>query len=151
VEIRSPKATRPWQHVLEPLSGYLTFAQCLTKGCVNNGEAFNFGPRAEQSKTVLELVQDLAELWGLDRQLAVGITGNVPFKEATLLKLNCDKALAFLNWQSTLRYEECVRFIADWYKAFYLQKSKHEMFLLTEEQIKEYTNRAKERQIGWTE
>lgn len=67
VEIRSPKATRPWQHVLEPLSGYLTLAQYLAEGKSVNGEPYNFGPRAEQTKTVFELVQDLATLWGLTR------------------------------------------------------------------------------------
>ena len=150
VEIRSPKATRPWQHVLEPLSGYLTLAQYLTEGNVENGEAFNFGPRAEQTKTVLELVKDLATLWGIDEEKAVKITGNVPFKEATLLKLNCDKALAYLHWQSTLRYGECVRFIADWYKAFYSEEET-DIYQLTVNQINEYMNRAKEQNIGWTE
>ena len=96
VEIRSPKATRPWQHVLEPLSGYLTLGQYLYEGKSENGEPYNFGPRAEQTKTVFELVQDLAQLWGLDKNNAAKLTGNVPFKEATLLKLNCDKALATL-------------------------------------------------------
>lgn len=150
VEIRSPKATRPWQHVLEPLSGYLAHAQHLAEGKVENGEAFNFGPRAEQTKTVLELVRDLATLWGIDGEKAVKITGNVPFKEATLLKLNCDKALAYLHWQSTLNYKDCVRFIADWYKAFYSENGT-DIYQLTVNQINEYMNRAKEQRIGWTE
>ena len=101
------------------MSGYLNLGQYLYEGKVKNGEPFNFGPRAEQTKTVFQLVQDLAELWGLDRNTAARLTGNVPFEEATLLKLNCDKALAYLDWHSTLHYEECVHFIADWYKAFY--------------------------------
>lgn len=100
------------------MSGYLNLGQYLYEGKVKNGEPFNFGPRAEQTKTVFQLVQDLAELWGLDRNTAARLTGNVPFEEATLLKLNCDKALAYLDWHSTLHYEECVHFIADWYKAF---------------------------------
>jgi CDP-glucose 4,6-dehydratase len=150
VEIRSPKATRPWQHVLEPLSGYLTLAQYLAEGKVSNGEAFNFGPKAEQTKTVHELVKDLASLWGIDEQKAVKITGNVPFHEATLLKLNCDKALAYLSWQSTLRYEECVRFIAEWYNAFY-NGEQTDMFQLTVSQIEEYMSRARKQHIGWTE
>ena len=150
VEIRSPKATRPWQHVLEPLSGYLALAQYLTEEKTENGGAFNFGPRAEQTKTVLELVRDLALLWGINSEENVKIIGNVPFKEATLLKLNCDKALAYLHWQSTLKYEECVRFISDWYKAFY-SKNEADMYQLTVNQVSEYMNRAKEQKIGWTE
>lgn len=148
VEIRSPKATRPWQHVLEPLSGYLNLGQYLSEGKVADGEPFNFGPRAEQTKTVFELVQDLAELWGLDKNNAARLTGNVPFSEATLLKLNCDKALAFLNWHSTLHYEECVRFIAEWYKAYYITKNE-QMYELTVHQIEQFEAAAAVQQLAW--
>ena len=149
VEIRCPKATRPWQHVLEPLSGYLNVAQDLYEGKVENGEAFNFGPRAEQTKTVFELTQDLAERWGLDKDNAAKITGNIPFKEATLLKLNCDKALAYLNWHSTLHYEQCVDLIADWYKAYYVEK-RNDMYELTKQQIEFYTEEARKQGLAWS-
>lgn len=150
VNIRSPKATRPWQHVLEPLSGYLIQGQFLYEGQVDNGEIFNFGPRAEQTKTVLELVQDLATLWGIKKEKAVVITDNIPFKEATLLKLNCDKALVFLNWHSTLHYEECVNFIANWYKAYYNHKGT-DMYTLTRSQIESYIEKACKQQLKWAE
>ena len=150
VEIRSPKATRPWQHVLEPLSGYLNLGQYLYEGKVENGEPFNFGPRAEQTKTVFQLVQDLAELWGLDRNTAARLTGNVPFEEATLLKLNCDKALVYLDWHSTLHYEECVHFIADWYKAFYTDANV-DMYSLTTAQIDSYVRAAGAQHLKWAE
>ncbi len=150
VEIRSPKATRPWQHVLEPLSGYLTLAQSLYEEKICSGEAFNFGPRAEQTKTVLELVTDLSSLWGNNVREKVRIVGDVPFHEATLLKLNCDKALAYLSWQSTLSYQDCVMFIADWYKAFYM-KPETDMFKLTENQISNYMSKAKLLNIKWME
>lgn len=148
VDIRSPKATRPWQHVLEPLSGYLTLGQYLAEGKSKNGEAYNFGPRAEQTKTVFELVQDLATHWGLDKDKAARLSGNIPFEEATLLKLNCDKALAYLHWHSVLNYEECVRFIAEWYRAFYVDQDT-DMFGLTEKQIKEYMEEAKNQKLEW--
>ena len=148
VEIRSPKATRPWQHVLEPLSGYLTLGWYLAEDKCMNGEIYNFGPRAEQTKTVFELAQDLAKLWGLSPNEAVKLTGNVPFKEATLLKLNCDKALAELHWHSTLHYEDCVRLIADWYRAYYLEQEK-EMYQLSISQINEYVAEAKRQQLEW--
>ena len=149
VEIRCPKATRPWQHVLEPLSGYLTLGQYLYENKSENGEAYNFGPRAEQTKTVFELTQDLAEEWGLDKEKASKLTGNVTFKEATLLKLNCDKALAYLNWHSTLHYEQCVHIIAEWYKAFYEGKNV-DMFDLTKKQIEYYTEEAESQNLNWT-
>lgn len=148
VEIRSPKATRPWQHVLEPLSGYLTLGQYLADNKIENGEPFNFGPRAEQTKTVLQLVKDLAELWGLDSEKSVRLTGNIPFHEATLLKLNCDKALAYLDWHSSLHYDECIHFIAEWYKNYYLD-SKSDMYDLTRKQIEDYTLSAKSQKINW--
>lgn len=148
VEIRSPKATRPWQHVLEPLSGYLTLGQYLFEGKSENGESYNFGPRAEQTKTVFELVQDLAKLWGIDPEKAVRLTGNVPFHEATLLKLNCDKALAYLNWHSTLHYEQCIQFISDWYRAYYVDGRK-DMYELTCAQIERYMEEAKNQKLAW--
>lgn len=150
VEIRSPQATRPWQHVLEPLSGYLTLGWYLMEGKCVNGEIYNFGPRAEQTKTVYELAQDLANLWGLKPEQAVKLTGNIPFKEATLLKLNCDKALAELHWYSTLKYTECVHFIADWYNSFYCKKN-DAMYDLTINQINSYINKAKNQCLKWAE
>ena len=87
-------------------------------------------------------------MWGLDRDKAAKLTGNVPFEEATLLKLNCDKALAYLHWHSTLHYTECVKFIADWYRAFYVEKDK-DMFALTEKQIEAYVEMAKSESIEW--
>lgn len=90
VEIRAPKATRPWQHVLEPLSGYLNLGLELYENL--HGEAFNFGPRAEQNHTVEELLIDLSKYWDFK------VTGNIPFHEAGLLKLNCDKALFYQIW-----------------------------------------------------
>lgn len=148
VEIRCPKSTRPWQHVLEPLSGYLTLGWYLATDRCENGEAFNFGPRAEQTKTVFELTRDLAQEWGIDPDKAARITGDVPFKEATLLKLNCDKALAYLNWHSTLHYSQCVHIIAEWYKAFYIEECK-DMYRLTVSQINYYMQEASREGLLW--
>lgn len=148
VEIRCPKSTRPWQHVLEPLSGYLTLGWYLATDRCENGEAFNFGPRAEQTKTVFELTRDLAQEWGIDPDKAARITGDVPFKEATLLKLNCDKALAYLNWHSTLHYSQCVHIIAEWYKAFYIEECK-DMYRLTVGQINYYMQEASREGLLW--
>lgn len=147
VEIRSPKATRPWQHVLEPLSGYLRLAQMLAEGKIATGEAFNFGPRAEQTKTVLQLVQDLATLWGMNPDEAVKVTGQIPFEEAKLLKLNCDKALAYLQWHSACTYKQTVKLIVDWYAAYY--KGADNMFALTNRQIEFFEQCAKDEALNW--
>jgi CDP-glucose 4,6-dehydratase len=147
VEIRSPKATRPWQHVLEPLSGYLAFAQALAERSELHGEAFNFGPRAEQNRTVVELLRDLAKVWGkTDSESAYKVVGSIPFHEASLLKLNCDKALLYLHWEPNLAYEEMIRLVGSWYSAFY---GGADMYSLTLEQIGEYEQKGSQRDRVW--
>ena len=118
VQLRNPKATRPWQHVLEPLSGYLTLAARLSKKPELHGEPFNFGPPAHQNHTVLELVEEMSGYWEQVRWRNISDTGEHPF-ESSLLKLNCDKALHYLNWQATLSFPETVRMTAEWYRSFY--------------------------------
>lgn len=150
VEIRSPKATRPWQHVLEPLSGYLNLGQALYEDASLDGEAFNFGPRAEQNHTVKQLLEDLSEYWHFDSvEEAFKVTDNIPFHEAGLLKLNCDKALFYLKWQANLEYKNTIRFTSEWYYDFY--NSNKNMLDKTLEQILEYENMAKEKELNWTE
>lgn len=147
VEIRSPRATRPWQHVLEPLSGYLALAQRLAADQNLHGEAFNFGPRAEQNRTVVELLGDLGATWGIAADQAYRITGNVPFHEAGLLKLNCDKALFHLRWEATLDYRETIDLIGTWYRAFYREQG--DMAALTAAQIADYEQAAIGRGRAW--
>lgn len=149
VEIRSPNATRPWQHVLEPLSGYLNLAAELYKNDTLDGEAFNFGPRAEQNRTVEDLLHDLSEYWHFDKVGdAYKVTDHIPFHEAGLLKLNCDKALFYLKWQATMDYKDTIRFTSEWYYDFY--KTEASIFDKTILQIKEYTTMAKAKQLLWT-
>lgn len=148
VEIRSPKATRPWQHVLEPLSGYLDLGANLYQQGALNGEAFNFGPRAEQNHTVEDLLIDLSKYWDFTQaNEAYNVTANIPFHEAGLLKLNCDKALFYLNWQATLDYKETIKFTSEWYYYFY--KTDKSILDKTIEQISEYENMAKQKGRKW--
>jgi CDP-glucose 4,6-dehydratase len=149
VEIRSPRATRPWQHVLEPLSGYLALGARAASERRLHGEAFNFGPRADQNRTVIELLTDLSRHWGfIDSGQAYVIAGDVPFHEAGLLKLNCDKALLELKWKPNLQYDETVQFIADWYLAFYRPNT--DLYDLTVAQIDAYEKLGKARGCAWT-
>lgn len=150
VEIRAPKATRPWQHVLEPLSGYLNLGAQLYTDNSLHGEAFNFGPRAEQNHTVEDLLIDLSKYWDFkDVNNAYKVTGDIPFHEAGLLKLNCDKALFYLKWQANLEYKDTIRFTSEWYYDFY--KKEKNILDKTLEQIEEYENMAKEKGLKWTE
>jgi CDP-glucose 4,6-dehydratase len=148
VEIRSPQATRPWQHVLEPLSGYLALGQAVAQQPQLHGEAFNFGPRAEQSRNVVELLSELGRRWEFAvSEEAYRITTNIPFHEAGLLKLNCDKALFHLKWESNLNYAETIKLVGDWYSAFY--RAHADMYALTLEQISAYEQMGSERNRIW--
>lgn len=148
VDIRSPKATRPWQHVLEPLSGYLALGQKLSKDKSLNGQSFNFGPQAENSHTVIDLISAVGAIFGLpEGQDPYSITDNIPFHEAGLLKLNCDKALFHLSWRPTLQYEELIQFTADWYRTWNTKKT--DMYAFTMEQLKSYQEKAILRKHSW--
>jgi len=150
VELRCPSATRPWQHVLEPLSGYLTLGQQLFEREELHGESFNFGPRAEQNRTVLDLMTDLSDIWGFDQSSsAYAVTDNVPFHEAGLLKLNCDQALFHMKWEAVLIYSECVDMVGEWYKLF-SKGTSTDMKAFTAAKLSKYEELAKERSIVWT-
>jgi CDP-glucose 4,6-dehydratase len=148
VEIRSPKATRPWQHVLEPLSGYLTLGQQLYLDKTLNGQSFNFGPQAENNHTVVELLSAVGAIFGLPHGTEpYTLTGNVPFHEAGLLKLNCDKALFHLKWLPTLHYDELIAFTAEWYKHWH--EGDVDLFAFTLQQLHDYQAKAGERARCW--
>lgn len=122
VELRNPYSTRPWQHVLEPLGGYLQLGALLSQHQHLHGEAFNFGPQAQQNHSVLELVKQMSRSWSEVRWAECEPQPS-QFYESGLLKLNCDKALHFLNWHAVLDFEETVGLTADWYRAFYADPS----------------------------
>lgn len=149
VEIRSPNATRPWQHVLEPLSGYLNLAQELYNNPALNGESFNFGPDSEYNQTVKEILEDLSVCWKYENpENAYRITDDIKFNEAGLLKLNCDKALFYLKWKAALNYKQLINFTGDWYYTYY--KGAEDMYLYTIKQIEEYEHNAGKQSIKWT-
>lgn len=150
VDIRSPHSTRPWQHVLEPLSGYLRLGQVLNNNKELNGEAFNFGPNSEQNHTVKKLIDDLSQFWKFkNKNHPYKVINNNTFHEAGLLKLNCDKALHYLNWIPSLSYKDTIRFTSEWYYTYY--NSSNDILNKTIEQISEYENTAKAKKINWTE
>ena len=149
VEIRSPNATRPWQHVLEPLSGYLQLGQELYNNSILTGESFNFGPNAEYSHTVQDILEHMSERWHFDDpKKAYQITGNTEFHEAGLLKLNCDKALFHLKWLPVLDYKTLLEYTSDWYYEYYNNKS--DMYAYTHNQIKGYELLASNKGLQWT-
>jgi CDP-glucose 4,6-dehydratase len=149
VVVRRPEATRPWQHVLEPLSGYLAVGADLMKSAKRTGEAYNFGPPAENNYSVVELIRALAVDWGFEKEsdfAEIGPAGG--FAEAGLLKLSCDKALAHLAWRPTLNFKETARFTSFWYERFYHDRAAN-MHQLTSAQIAEYETLANARGAQW--
>jgi CDP-glucose 4,6-dehydratase len=149
VEIRNPAATRPWQHVLEPLSGYLQLAAELWNEKAFNGESYNFGPPAENNIMVMELLEKLGKTWGLEQaEDTYTQTGELKFSEAGLLKLNCDKALFDLKWQPTLDLNELINFTGDWYFRYYHQPE--DIVDYTLHQIVSYEEKAILKNIKWS-
>ena len=145
VDIRSPYATRPWQHVLEPLSGYLCLAENLYLDGQNHGEAYNFGPSSDQNYSVKRLIDEMSKYWNKIKWNDVS-DNSKHLHEAGLLKLNCDKALFDLSWKSTLQFDETVKFTVDWYKEYYQNKDKS-MYEFIVNQIEAYTHISKSREI----
>lgn len=151
VEVRNPKATRPWQHVLEPLSGYLRGAQMLIQFPERlNGESYNFGPGADQSYSVQHLLEKLSSYWKVDSlKERFTINSDQHFHEAGLLKLNCDKALHDLKWKPVFDFGASAEYTAKWYREYY--DMHQDLYGFTIDQIERYTALARAKQLAWTE
>ena len=135
VIIRRPDSIRPWQHVLEPLSGYLLLAQKLYEAGANYAEAWNFGPKADDSITAADLASRVCARWGKG-ELRIQSDPNAPH-EATYLRLDCTKAVQRLAWSSRLRLDRALQWTVDWYRAFYERPSEPPR-AVTEGQIRAY-------------
>lgn len=112
LKLRAPLATRPWQHVLEPLSGYLLLASQLFSGNIASGQSFNFGPSSESVHTVQDLVNEFNTHFSVPPTV---FSHDQSVVDASLLKLCCDKALSVLGWSSTLDFPLTVQYTAEWY------------------------------------
>ena len=120
VDIRNPNSTRPWQHVLEVLRGYLQSAIIVKSNKNLNGQAFNFGPNNSQNKTVIQLVKEMKKYWNQVRWKINKLKKKN--RESKLLKLNSNKARFFLNWFPVLNFNQAVELTANWYKDFYMKQ-----------------------------
>ena len=132
--IRRPEALRPWQHVLEPLSGYLTLAAALIERGNDVAEAWNFGPHDSETMNVRELAKQLIESWGKG-EVVEQATPTGPH-EAHYLKLDSSKAGAILGWKPLLTNAERVAWTVDWYKAW--QEDPTSIWDMTLQQINAY-------------
>ena len=139
--LRNPSSTRPWQHVLEAVFGYLTLSIKLKKNIKLHGEAFNFGPNNKINKNVLELVKEMKKTWNAVSWKIIKAAKDE--KESKLLKLNSNKAKEKLKWQTTLNFRETIKMTIDWYKNFYDKKNDNYNFSIN--QISNYLQFKKKR------
>ena len=116
VTLRNPDSTRPWQHVLEPLSGYLRLAVALNRSPSAFSGAWNFGPAGDSIRTVLDLAGQFVKLWGSGKINAAAEVNTL--HEAKLLHLNCDKARRLLGWKPLWDFDRTVQETVSWYKGF---------------------------------
>lgn len=133
--IRNPLATRPWQHVLEPLSGYLILAQALYEQGATFASGWNFGPRDEDNRPVQEVVDLLISSWG--DSVRWEKKGAEQPHEANLLKLDCSKAHSHLGWAPKWGLETATQKIVQWQKAYQQKQHMQEVSLA---QINDYMN-----------
>lgn len=133
VQIRNPLAIRPWQHVLDPLTGYLTLAAKLFDEGAEYAEGWNFGPDDKEAKNVEWITKKICELWGRGASFSIDISQQP--HEANYLKLDCSKAKALLNWHSHWDLEKTLNSIINFTKAWQLNENLREECI---QQIKDH-------------
>jgi CDP-glucose 4,6-dehydratase len=144
VKIRNPQATRPWQHIFEPLSGYLLLGQKLLEGRKEFAEPWNFGPSEDGNATVGEIVAQVKRAWPkIDYELSV-----IPDQqhEAGMLNLDCSKAHKKLLWKPVWDIKTTVEKTVQWYRAFYEYEQ-----VQSSNDLHSYIEDAKNKHISWTE
>jgi CDP-glucose 4,6-dehydratase len=141
VLIRNPNATRPWQHVLEPLSGYLLIGQKLLEGKKEFAEAWNFGPNDEGNIAVINVLKEFKKYWN---NIEWEIDSNTHLHEAKLLKLDCSKANFYLKWKPVWDSKKAFEKTIMWYKNFYKKEK-----ISTKDDFYSYINDAYEKGLVW--
>ncbi|MEC8085476.1 MAG: CDP-glucose 4,6-dehydratase [Pseudomonadota bacterium] len=138
LEIRNPNSTRPWQHVLEPIYGYILLAERMYH---DNGfsSAWNFGPDQSQDESVSSVTKKLLEMYGKIKLYSEKKL-ETPYKESKLLKLDCRKTEKKLSWKSVLSIEECLSLTYSWYSHYYKSA---DMYATTCDQIQKYLDNYK--------
>jgi CDP-glucose 4,6-dehydratase len=146
IVIRNPSATRPWQHVLEPLSAYLWLGVLLTRDRVYCS-SWNIGPAETEVFTVDQLVRSILTKWQSDSKLVIQTDDSA--REAQLLHLDCAKANQQLQWRSAWQFDRALDATLDWYKHFYSDDTGRDVYSLTVQQIEKYAEDAQSQDIEW--
>lgn len=133
IDIRSPKSIRPWQHVLEPLSGYMLLSKKMWESPTEYCEGWNFGPRAESISNVWEVAMKVTENYGSGTLR--DLSDPNALHEAKLLMLDISKAKFKLGWEPRMNIDQTIKLTVDWYKEYLHHNN---MYLFCCDQIKEY-------------
>lgn len=141
--IRNPRAIRPWQHVLDPLCGYLQLGAKLLNKEKEFADNWNFGPDDQSSATVREVTQLAQKHWS--KITCEIVEGGPSFKETNVLKLNSQKVRKTLGWQSIWNLDRTIEYTINWYKKYYIEKG-----VASEKDLEEYINDAKKLSLNWT-
>jgi len=149
IVLRQPNAIRPWQHVLEPLSGYLWLGSLLIENPEKYSGAWNFGPQDDSSRTVQEVVETFIKLWGSGIWTDISIGEVSSIHESKLLKLCCDKANTYLKWKTCLTLEEALEMTVQWYSMYYQSRMRQDMYPICLDQIQKYTLIAQSKGLPW--
>jgi CDP-glucose 4,6-dehydratase len=137
IVLRYPQSVRPWQHVLDPLGGYLLLgAKLWQKGPLYSG-SWNFGPADHDIWPVEKVVQKIIQLWG---EGSYRVDDHPQFREAQLIKLDCNKSKTQLGWQSQYSIEDALSLSVHWYKSFYAGATSQDLDIMTTMQIERYVN-----------
>lgn len=121
--VRNPSAIRPWQHVLEPLGGYLKLAAALLNDSAQFSGAWNFGPLPENCRTVRDVADAVIKNWGEGNWQDISSKQSDAVHEAMFLRLCCDKAMTLLKWKPVWDFDTTVRNTTEWYKEYYADTS----------------------------
>lgn len=141
LDIRYLQAVRPWQHVLDSLSGYLCLAQKMVEGDQSAQGAWNFGPRLEDNYSVEDILTTMRSFWP---ELTWTMSQSKPMHEATLLRLDCGKAQSQLRWQPVWNFSDTARHTAVWYQNYYTNGH-----VSSVEQLKQYQEDAYQKGVVW--
>ena len=144
INVRNPDAVRPWQHVLEPLSGYLWLGAKLLEDPGRFAEAWNFGPAHAGCTPVRSIVEKLVEGWGRGEWFCPPCEGQP--HEARLLKLDTAKSTGLLGWEPVLELDETIRLVVDWYVAY---DRGEDIRALTLRQLEAYEEKAASKGLAW--
>tara|TARA_Y100000816_G_scaffold292619_1_gene289167 strand:+ start:1768 stop:2847 length:1080 start_codon:yes stop_codon:yes gene_type:complete len=134
IKIRNPNSTRPWQHVLEAIYGYLFLAIKLKNNKKINGLSFNFGPSETRSKPVKNILNEFKKYW---KKIKWKYEKTFSFTETNSLRLNSELSKKLLNWECKLTFSEMISLVSNWYLVYYKKKN-NDLFQFTSDQIEKF-------------